>query len=125
MKKNLLAFLFICIFTACEEDVVSGLNPPKLEARGIRADRFSFAITVEEDGVHGKFYFMVQESNEASPTAQQLRSSQFATVVDLNGANFKTASMPGLKSKTQYTLYAMIESDEQLSSVVSLDITTL
>lgn len=124
---NALAIFLLLGFTACEEDTVeaNGPNPPQLEARGIQADRFSFAVTIEEDGIDGQLYFLVQTSDKPSMTAEAIRDSQFATSLALNGTDFRTASMPGLQSGTDYTLYAVIVVGEQLSRVATLSVTTL
>lgn len=121
------AFFLLLSFTACEEETVgvSDLNPPQLEARGIQTDRFSFAVTIEEDGVNGQLYFLVQTSDQPPMTAEAIRDTQWATSVALNGADFRTASMPGLQSQTDYTLYAIVVVGEQLSQVATLNVTTL
>lgn len=118
--------LLVCclLLAACEEDVQGGLNAPGLEARGVQTDRFSFAITIEEDGVNGQLYFMVQTSDKAKPSAQEVRNSPYATSFDLNGSDFRTASMPGLSGQTSYTLYAIVALEDRLSQVASLQVTT-
>jgi len=121
------AFLLLFGFNACEEDTVEAdrPNPPQLEVRGVRADRFSFAATIEEDGVNGQLYFLVQTSDQPAMTAEAVQDSQWATSLALNGADFRTASMPGLQSKTDYTLYAVIMVGEQLSQVATLQVSTM
>ncbi len=117
-------FIFTCFLVACEEDVEDGLNAPVLEARGAQSDRFSFAVTIKDDGVNGKMYYLVETSDKPQPNAQEIKSKPYANVIDLKGENFKTASMPGLASKTSYTLYAIIAVDNQLSKVASLKMET-
>lgn len=121
------AFFLLFGFTACEEDTVEadGPNPPQLEVRGVRADRFSFAVTVEEDGVNGQLYFLVQTSDQPAMTAEAVRDSQWATSLALNGADFRAASMPGLQSKTDYTLYVVIVVGDKLSQVATLQVSTM
>lgn len=116
--------IFSCLLIACEEDVEGGLNAPLLEVRGVQADRFTFAITIEEDGVKGRFYYLVQTTDKAKPSAQEIKGSQYATSFDLNGAEFRTASMSSLNSKTNYTVYATVALGDQLSQVASLQVTT-
>ncbi|WPP48597.1 hypothetical protein [Catalinimonas niigatensis] len=116
--------IFSCFLIACEEDVESGLSTPVLDARGVQTDRFSFAITIEEDGVNGRLYYLVQTTDKAKPSAQEINGSPLATSFDLNGSDFKLASMPGLAPKTDYTLYAIVALGDQLSKVASLQVTT-
>lgn len=124
--QSIVFFLLIGLMSCEEEGVeVSGLNHPQLEARGVQADRFSFAVTIEEDGVNGQLYFLVQTSDQPPMTAKAIRNTQWATSFDLNGADFRTASMPGLQSQTEYTLYAIVVVGEQLSRVATLNVTTL
>jgi len=128
MKKTVFTIWILVAFCtlACEEDeTLSGIGAPTLEARGIQADRFSFAITVGEEQSNGKLYFMAQEADKPSLSAQEIVSNRFATSINLNGSTFKTASMPGLKSKTDYTVYAVIAIGEKLGKVASLSVATL
>lgn len=126
MKRifSMTLLILSCCLMACKEDVEGGLSAPVLEARGAQTDRFSFAITIEEDGVNGRVYFLVQTSDKAKPSAQEIKTSQLATSIELNGADFKLASMPGLAAKTTYTIYAIVALGEQLSQVASLQVTT-
>jgi hypothetical protein len=116
--------IFGCLLIACEEDVEGGLSAPQLEARGVQADRFTFAITIEEDGVNGRFYYLVQTTDKAKPSAQEIKESPYVTSFDLNGADFRTASMSSLASKTNYTVYATVALGDRLSQVASLQVTT-
>lgn len=75
--------------------------------------------------MNGQLHFLVQTSDQPPMTAEAVCDSWWATSVALNGANFRTTSMPGLRSGTDYTLYAVLSVGGPLSDVATLQVSTL
>lgn len=116
--------LFSLLLIACEEDVEGGLNAPVLEVTSVQSDRFYFTATIKEDGANGKVYYIVETSDKPFPTAQEIKSKPYVNILEVQGREFIKPNMSSLASKTNYTLYAFIGVNDQMSKVASAHFTT-
>ncbi|MFP4091016.1 MAG: hypothetical protein ACLFT3_11980 [Cyclobacteriaceae bacterium] len=125
--KHIFILIFVLplsLFFSCSEEDEAIVSAPKLEERGILADRVTFAYTIEEKDAQGTLHCLLQKSEESQPDGKQIMESPFTLAIQLKGRTFSTASFPGLTAKTNYTIYGLVELNGHTSSISRLTFTT-
>lgn len=116
------------LFSACQEDVDGpAMAPPQIERRGVpQNDLISLAALVAGSQIDGTVHYLyfTENKNPGKPTPQELVDHRLTRTVPMSGAAIKLFNFPAT-SKTKYYIYAVLQLDNEISSVTELQAETI
>ena len=127
------------IFAACEESpeisetvkqedsiaIVATIPPPTLRAIETNIPTIvKFELRVAASQVQDTAHYLVLEADSDIPTREALLTHEGKTELPMAGNYSRTLFEPNLKEETEYSVYAVIKKNRDISEIASVDITT-
>ncbi|MEM9671693.1 MAG: hypothetical protein ACFB15_25625 [Cyclobacteriaceae bacterium] len=118
------SFVLTLLFSACSEDeeVVQPANLT-IQERIVDETKLSFSIMVDESVTEGTTYAAIQEEGEAALTADLIKNHSTKLQKQVSSVAF-IGSFGSLEPKTNYVIYAFVETDGVAGGVATMNVTT-